>query len=422
MATSFEKGGKNYLTTGQGAGGVPGSINFEDHGGGQKDNAFRAGFQPGRGEVNPYFPDGNASAGKLTTGGSAFDASFSKPDARQRHNPGFSTPPGTEPTGTPTAGGFRQSPVTPGTNMPNQAGGFNQVGNQPTPEPTGPYPKARSWGDGNATEADTSKFWNAAQEQNPSAFSSDSNSGNQSPYSRFTADQAMYDGFSDKAYAQATRTLDPTFDRARKDFDQRVINQGIATGSEAYDEEFDRFMRDKNDAYSNAAFGAMGYGADRMDRDRDYSENNYRFDTGLAEDNRRYDQQFGLTELTTMEGLGKTYRDESYRDAVFNSQQDQQQFNNLFSAIGMAPGGNYTAPNTSSAFNNAQDASMYNANADSAMYTGIGNTVNDLAAVDWGAVDWGKFNPWSTPAAQTSAATPQSFMPQLDTSGFNLGP
>ena len=241
---------------------------------------------------------------------------------------------------------------------------------------------------------------------------------------RFVADQEMYDSFSDTAYANATRTLDPYFDRMQKDFEQKAVNRGLAPGTEAYNTAFDQAMRQENDAYNQAAFGAMQYGANRLDADRNYSEaarqfdvdaleaskqfnsglglnydkldesarqydlgygeSNRRYDQGYDEDNRRWDQQFGLTELGAMEDIANSYRDDNYRDAVFNNNMDQQQLNNLLQMMGLAPGSNFSPVNTAPGFDNALAADTLKYQQDLALSEAIGNGIGDIASsVDW---------------------------------------
>ena len=237
---------------------------------------------------------------------------------------------------------------------------------------------------------------------------------------RFVADQAMYDSFSDTAYANATRTLDPYFDRMQKDFEQKAVNRGLAPGTEAYNTAFDQAMRQENDAYNQAAFGAMQYGANRLDADRNYSEaarqfdvgaleaskqfnselglnydkldegarqydlgygeSNRRYDMGYDEDNRRWDQQFGLTELGAMEDIANSYRDDNYRDAVFNNNMDQQQLNNLLQMMGLAPGSNFSPVNTAPGFDNALAADTLKYQQDLALSEAIGNGIGDIAS------------------------------------------
>lgn len=257
----------------------------------------------------------------------------------------------------------------------------------------------------------------------------------------FEADQGMYDSFTDTAYQQATRTLDPYYDSLKKEFDQTAINKGLAPNTEAYNTAFDQYMRQQNDAYTTAAYDAMKYGADRLDADRNYYEearqfdagfleqgrqydnsflegqrqfdvtddtNRYiaeknlmasaaaagnalalgreqlaedarQFDLGYEEDNSRWDDTFGLNEILTMEGIADTYRDDAYRDAVFNEQMDQQDFNNLYAMMGLYPNSGATPVNTSAGFDNALYADIYNANSQDDFYTAMGQILADLA-------------------------------------------
>jgi hypothetical protein len=239
---------------------------------------------------------------------------------------------------------------------------------------------------------------------------------------KFETNQGTYDNFTDQAFSQATRTLDPMFERQRKDFDQRAINQGIAPNSEAYNTQFDQYMRSKNDAYNQAAFGAMQYGANRLDADRGFDEGQRQFDasmleggrqfdrgdlttrygidksTGasmfatsknaenlakqLAEQGRQFDRNFDLNELTTMENIAGGYRDDSYRDAVFNSTQDQQQFNNLLSMQSLLPNTNITPPNTAAAFDNMFRQDNLDRNRSDRMWEGVGNTITEIPWAD----------------------------------------
>lgn len=93
--------------------------------------------------------------------------------------------------------------------------------------------------------------------------------------------------FEDRAYNNATeRYLNPQWDRSKKDFDQQMIDRGIDIGTEAYNTAFDNFSRSKNDAYSKAAFDAMGYGRDTQ---------NMQFGQSLA--NAQMKNQAGMANL-----------------------------------------------------------------------------------------------------------------------------
>jgi hypothetical protein len=64
----------------------------------------------------------------------------------------------------------------------------------------------------------------------------------------------------DAVYNQAASRLDPQFANAQHDLDAKLANQGIVQGSEAYQRAQDEFSRQKNDAYNQANFSAVGAG------------------------------------------------------------------------------------------------------------------------------------------------------------------
>lgn len=79
-------------------------------------------------------------------------------------------------------------------------------------------------------------------------------------------------GWNDSALPQATfnpgdtgqdaimRRLQPQFDRDQSALENRLQNQGITQGSEAYNNAMDQFGRTKNDAYSQAALQGISLG------------------------------------------------------------------------------------------------------------------------------------------------------------------
>lgn len=61
-------------------------------------------------------------------------------------------------------------------------------------------------------------------------------------------------------YNQATSRLDPQWQNNQNDLDAKLANQGVVQGSEAYNRAEDQLSRDKNDAYNQANFSAVGAG------------------------------------------------------------------------------------------------------------------------------------------------------------------
>jgi hypothetical protein len=66
--------------------------------------------------------------------------------------------------------------------------------------------------------------------------------------------------YTDQAYGEATRQLDPQWQQNQASFDQQMVNRGIAPGSAAYDQARSDFDRSRNDAYGQARGQAMGQG------------------------------------------------------------------------------------------------------------------------------------------------------------------
>jgi hypothetical protein len=64
----------------------------------------------------------------------------------------------------------------------------------------------------------------------------------------------------DAVYNQAASRLDPQFANAQHDLDAKLANQGVVQGSEAYQRAQDEFSRQKNDAYNQANYSAIGAG------------------------------------------------------------------------------------------------------------------------------------------------------------------
>lgn len=64
----------------------------------------------------------------------------------------------------------------------------------------------------------------------------------------------------DAVYNQATSRLDPQWQNNQHDLDARLANQGVVQGSEAYNRAEDELSRNRNDAYNQASYSAVGAG------------------------------------------------------------------------------------------------------------------------------------------------------------------
>lgn len=66
-----------------------------------------------------------------------------------------------------------------------------------------------------------------------------------------------FDRFSDAIMAEQNRYLNPMLDAREAQFRQRMVNQGIVEGTEAFDRAFANFSRERNDAMSSARNQAL---------------------------------------------------------------------------------------------------------------------------------------------------------------------
>lgn len=71
---------------------------------------------------------------------------------------------------------------------------------------------------------------------------------------------------ADAVYGQAKSRLDPQFDQQQSDLRARLVNSGIAEGSDAYNREQSNFDRSRNDAYNNANYSAIQAGGAEQSR------------------------------------------------------------------------------------------------------------------------------------------------------------
>lgn len=62
-----------------------------------------------------------------------------------------------------------------------------------------------------------------------------------------------YSQWADVAMQSARRHLDPRFDQEEAAFRQRMVNQGLQEGTQAFDNAYANWFRNKNDAYNAAA-------------------------------------------------------------------------------------------------------------------------------------------------------------------------
>lgn len=113
--------------------------------------------------------------------------------------------------------------------------------------------------------------------------------------------------FIDQSYNNARRRLNPQFGEQNRAFDQKMANQGISVGSDAYNRARGSMQGGQNDAYMNAAFGSEreGRAAQQQDFMQDATRSGLanqlltsRWNTdlgyaGLGEQGRQFDNTLG---------------------------------------------------------------------------------------------------------------------------------
>lgn len=69
-----------------------------------------------------------------------------------------------------------------------------------------------------------------------------------------------YQQYIDASYDSTKARLDPIFSDQRSAYDQSLINRGLPIGGESANRSMQQLDQNQNDAYSQAAFDAMGFG------------------------------------------------------------------------------------------------------------------------------------------------------------------
>lgn len=155
----------------------------------------------------------------------------------------------------------------------------------------------------------------------------------------------------DSIYNSATTRLDPQFAQQENSERQRLLNAGVAEGSEAYNNAMNDFSRNKQAAYGDARDRAIqGRGAEQSRLNNDfYTGNAQQF--GQKMQSLGFNNAAGQSEFdnaTTTAGFNNATAAQKYADTLrgtqFNNAADQQEFNNQLQALG---------------FNNQAEAQQY---------------------------------------------------------------
>lgn len=176
--------------------------------------------------------------------------------------------------------------------------------------------------------------------------------------------------FSDNAYAEAERRLNPQFDQRQRSFEQDMVNRGIAPGTPAYDNARANFDQSRNDAFASARAQADQFGL---------AAQNQAFQQGATNSQ-------GLRELILGQLAADTSRygaDASANASMSNAataantaannlawQQQQGDFSNLMQLLGFSQG--------TQGFNNQANAQQFNMNSGILGLLGQGSPIPGL--------------------------------------------
>lgn len=185
-----------------------------------------------------------------------------------------------------------------------------------------------------------------------------------------------YQPFIDAAMAQSKSRLDPQFQQEEAKFRQQMVGQGIPEGSQAFDDAYANFTRQKNDAYGSAMNAAMGQGLAAQGQAFGQGAQQ----TQLAQAMRQWSDQFGLNrDQMDLNAQGQfTQQDmDAYK---LNMATDLQKWNMAQALLGMSPG---MAPNqidTYSPYGLANNAASFNAQSSANQSNGFWGAVGQLGA------------------------------------------
>ena len=127
-------------------------------------------------------------------------------------------------------------------------------------------------------------------------------------------------------YGQAASRLDPMWQHRQDRLETQLANQGLDRNSTAYQTAMGDFGRDRNDAYNQAIYSAIGTGADRQNQlfGQGLSAGQF-YNQGVGQD---YAQNLGAAQFLN-QALAQGYGDYVNQNQV-NNQYAQQEYGNAY--------------------------------------------------------------------------------------------
>ena len=211
--------------------------------------------------------------------------------------------------------------------------------------------------------------------------------------------------FSDNAYNESVRRLDPQFEAQQRSFEQDMVNRGISPGTEAYDNARANFDQARNDAYASARaqadqmglaaqqqsfgqgavnsqglrellLGQMGADASRYGADASASASRYGSDASAnaAANRLGFDRQQGdFGNLMQLLGFGSGVNAQNNSAIGQNNNAQNQWFNQNGSLLGQFQGGGTPSNiDVNSPYNN-----QYNGQLNTAQYNQAQQNANN---------------------------------------------
>lgn len=151
--------------------------------------------------------------------------------------------------------------------------------------------------------------------------------------------------YTQAAFNNAKSLLDPVYEQQQRTLDQKLANQGLPTGGEAYNRAMETFNRGRDLAYNNAAFQAINSGDQRAANQ--FNQQNQGLSTALNAGIQRYN-------------LGEQQRQ---YDNTADAQRAQMLYSMASGLMGLVPKQTPGSLDVQGAYNAAQAQSQANANA-----------------------------------------------------------
>lgn len=166
--------------------------------------------------------------------------------------------------------------------------------------------------------------YNPSQGYQPNAAMDPSKMGMPDVYSPEAANLQQYDpkASTNTATQALMSRIQPELDRQREALRSQLANQGITIGSEAYNNEMDRFGRQANDAATQAALQGINLGMQQSSLGFGQGLQSAQF--GQGQQAQRFNQQLAAGQYG--QGLNQQAYNQALQNAQFGQGQQAQQF------------------------------------------------------------------------------------------------